>query len=277
MWCSPRAVRVSETRVPRRRGHLLVEALCALALMGVLAVAAASALRRAQQTLLTTEREARAARGAREAIAIATAMVQDASQPTAVGDTAIDFRLPIATGVTCDRIAGDAVLPPESPFSSGFMSAAQRVEPGDLLRWRAVDSLTGVVAWREARIDSVFSVAAGAACPVGLYVAATDGARARTGLRLDGSASPSAGTPVRVHRPGRLVLYRSAGEWMLGWRRCAGGLCGVVQPIAGPLLSAAHGGFRVQVDSGGVGLEVRYDRTRPPLRRRIARDIDGEP
>ena len=67
-----------------------------------------------------------------------------------------------------------------------------------------------------------------------------------------------------VTRRGRLALYASSGEWMLGWRRCTtdGLTCGVAQPAAGPLASRSAGGFRIRVDGP---LLVVYARARAPV------------
>lgn len=254
-----------------RRGFLLVEALCALALMGVLAVAAVGALRTSQRTLLTVERESRAQRAAREAMAVSAALLRDAVDPAVWGDTAIEFTARIATGVSCDTVHGGTVLPPAGPFGRGFSAMAQGPEYGDELRWRDADTLTGQVTWRVERIDSVYAVSAVTACPSGVFVDIADAARSRLALRLASRAIPPVGTPLRVGRRGRLTLYSAGGgEWMLGWRRCANGACGPVQPVAGPLASAVRRGFRVTLDTAHIGLEVRTrasgaSATAPPI------------
>jgi len=266
--------------VSMRRGFLLVEALCALALMGVLAVAAVGALRTAQRTLLTVERESRAQRAAREAMAVSAALLRDAADPAVWGDTAIEFTARIATSVSCDTVPGGTVLPPAGPFGRGFSAIAQGLEYGDELRWRDADTLTGHVTWRVERIDSVYALSAAAACPSGTFVDVADAARARVALRLVSRVELPAGTPVRVGRRGRLALYAAGGgEWMLGWRRCANGVCGTVQPVAGPLSSAARRGFRVSLDPSEIGLEVRTRAAGAPaaappivLTQRIPRD-----
>jgi type II secretory pathway pseudopilin PulG len=241
-----------------RRGFLLAEALCALALMGLLAAAAMGALRTAQRTLLTVENDSRAQRAAREAMAVTAALLRDAVDPVVWGDTAIEFTARIATSVACDTLSGGLVLPPAGPYARGFSAMAQGLEYGDELQWRDADTVTGNVAWRVERIDSVYAVGAAAACPSGGFVDAVDAGRSRIALRLVSRVMPPVGTPVRVGRRGRLALYAAGGgEWMLGWRRCANGACGTVQPVAGPLSSAARRGFRVTLDSTEIALEVR--------------------
>jgi hypothetical protein len=50
------------------------------------------------------------------------------------------------------------------------------------------------------------------------------------------------GAIARIARPERLALYRSSGEWMLGWTewsRASGGW-NTIQPLAGPLLPYAN-------------------------------------
>ncbi|MCC7001202.1 MAG: hypothetical protein IT357_03520, partial [Gemmatimonadaceae bacterium] len=172
--------------------------------------------------------------------------------------TAIEFTARIATSVSCDTVSGGLVLPPTGPYGRGFSAIAQGLEYGDELRWRDADTLTGHVAWRVERIDSVSAVSSAVACPSGAFVDAADAARARVVLRLVSRAMPPTGTPIRVGRRGRLALYAAGGgEWMLGWRRCDNGACGAVQPVAGPLSSAARRGFRVTLDAAAIDLEVR--------------------
>lgn len=265
-----------------RRGFLLAEALCALALMGVLAVAAVGALRTAQHTLRIVERESRAQRAAREAMAISVALLRDATDPVVGGDTAIEFTARIATSVSCDTLRGGTVLPPATSYLRGFSAIAQGIEYGDELRWRDTDTLTGHVTWRVERVDSVYALSAAAACASGEFVDAADVARARVAVRLVSRVMLPAGTPLRVARRGRLALYAAGGgEWMLGWRRCANGTCGVVQPIAGPLSSAARRGFRVTLDASTIDLEVQTRAVGAPaaappitLSRRVSR-TDG--
>lgn len=70
----------------------------------------------------------------------------------------------------------------------------------------------------------------------------------RVGWRLSlGDTLPATvtrGAPVRVLRPERLALYRSSGEWMLGWTEWnpATAAWHAIQPVAGPLLPHAPAG-----------------------------------
>jgi len=237
-----------------RNGYLLAEALCALALAGLLAVACATTLLQSRRALAATEARARAQRSALDALAITAALVLDAEGITLLGDTAIEFSVAVAASVVCAREGTWLVLPPArlgAPTALAIISQAP--EDGDEVRAFVGDTITGLDAWLAAPVDSASMRAAPDACTLdGRYVAPSDAGAPR--LRIaSATIDPRVrmGTPVRVLRRGRLALYSSGGEWMLGWRRCAHGACGVIQPVAGPLQGPAADGFRVRIAGPG--------------------------
>lgn len=244
-----------------RRGFLLADALCALALAGILAVACASVLTQGRRLLARVESRARAERAGLEALGIAAAIARDADSIIVLGDTAIELQLRIADGVVC-AVDGRALVLPPVQVASGtpLVQAAQPLEPGDELRAWVEDSVTAFRAWVASPVESVTVRTGDEPCgPAGGFVSASDAGAVRERLVLAAvDARVRAGTPVRVGRRGRLALYSAgAGQWMLGWRRCAHGACGAVQPVAGPLRSAAQAGFRARWTSGALELAVR--------------------
>lgn len=243
----------------RRAGFMLAEALCAVALAALLAVACAAALGGVRRAMLVAESRARAERAGLEALQVIAALARDADSVVLLGDTAMALSVRIASGVVCASDSVSLTLPPVRVASDqALVARAQPVEPGDELQLLHRDS-TGVNSWWEATtVDSVAERSGEAPCGAsGGFVAAADAAAPR--MRLVPRVMPPAvraGTAVRIGRRGRLGLYNAGGgEWMLGWRRCANDACGVVQPVAGPLRTPAAGGLRLRARAPGV-LEV---------------------
>jgi type II secretory pathway pseudopilin PulG len=244
-----------------RRGYLLAEALCALALAGLLAVAAAAALTTARRAMAVAEGRARAERAGREAIQVVAALVRTADSVEVLGDTALELSIRIASAVVCGRDGAALVLPP-ARVTSGlpFTNRAQPIEAGDAAEVLELDTLLGSARWARSRVDSASERSALSVCgPADGFVDAADAGASRIRLVLADSAVRAApGAAVRIGRRGRIAIYYAgAGEWMLGWRRCGQGTCGVIQPVAGPLRSAASGGFRVRTDGVGFAVSVR--------------------
>lgn len=240
----------------RRRGFLLAEALCALALAGLLAVTTATALLQGRRLLAKAEARARAERAGVEALQVTASMVRDADSIVVLGDTALEFQARIADGVVCARDGDGILLPPARPsIGAPLVALAQPPEAGDELRAWVEDTLTGYRAWVVAPVESLTTRTGDAPCGSARgFADAGDASLPRMRLVSVGlDARIGAGTPLRVGRRGRLALYNvGAGQWMLGWRRCANGTCGVVQPVAGPLRSPAAGGFRIRAAGGGT-------------------------
>jgi hypothetical protein len=238
-----------------RRGHLIAEVLCALALAGLLAVACATSLLHARRLIAAAEQRARAERAGLEALQVVAAIARDADSIVVLGDTAVELHTRIADGVACARDGAALLLPPVRTASGSALAAmAMPIEPGDEVRAWVEDTLTGYRAWLAAAVDSVTTRTGESPCgSAGGLVAAADAAETRLRLVASGlDGRIGAGTPVRVGRRGRVALYNvGGGQWMLGWRRCLGGTCGVVQPVAGPLRSPAAGGFGVRLLAAG--------------------------
>lgn len=239
----------------RRRGHLLAEALCALALSGVLAAAAALSLGAARRAMASTDRLASAERSSREAVSIIAALMKDADSVVVEGDTAAALSVTIGVGAVCARSGNAIMLPPMDVSAGGPIAArAQPIEAGDLISILMVDSLAIGAYWVHTLVDSVSERTMSSPCGAteGWATPADAGAtRLRLVLRDTPSADMPIGAPVRLLRRGRLSLYHAGrGDWMLGWRRCAadGSGCGAIQPVAGPLRTPGAGGLRLRVD-----------------------------
>lgn len=238
-----------------RSGFMLAEALCALALAALLGVACATALAGVRRAMVSAESRARAERGGREALQVVMALARDADSLVVLGDTAVELTIRIASGVVCARDSTSMTLPP-ARIAAGpaLVARSQPVEAGDELTLLLRDTLVGVLRWERGTIDSVSERAGEIPCGSATgFVAASDAASPR--LRLVPRSMRSdvrPGVPVRIGRRGRLALYYAGrGDWMLGWRRCAGGSCGVVQPVAGPLRGPSAGGFFAQTAGTG--------------------------
>ncbi len=243
-------------RLRRRAGHLLVEALCALALGGVLIATAAVALSNVRRAMTASESVARARRTAREGASIAAAMLRDADAVTLLGDTAAHASFLVAISAACDIEASRrAVLLPPSEVSSGrpFTRRAQAIEAGDEVAVLASDSIGHGAAWISTVVDSVAIRTTSSPCgPLEGWTSGVDAnaPRIRLALRDSLAASVRVGAPVRITRPGRLALYHAgSGDWMLGYRRCAvDGTCGASQPVAGSFVTPGRHGIAMRLD-----------------------------
>ena len=250
---------------PARRGYMLAEALCALALAGLLAVSAALSLGSARRAMASADRLSTASTAAREAVTIIAALLADADSIRIEGDTAVRLAIVVAVGAACD-ISGPnrnvILLPPvEVEAGNAFTARTQAIEVGDIATVLVVDSLGQNGQWVRTVVDSVgkrtATMPCGAADGWG-SLAMAGAARQRLVLRdaLPSAAAP--GAPVRINRVGRLALYSAGnGDWMLGWRRCNVSACGAVQPVTGPLRTPGAGGLRFVVDSAASLIEVR--------------------
>jgi hypothetical protein len=245
-----------------RRGYLLAEALCALALAGLLAAAAAMLLTGARRSLHASERRDRAERAERETLAILRESLAGADGIILRGDTAVEFDLLVGTGVVCAREAMALVLPPPTVRSGlPLTTIAQPLGPEDVVAVRTSEVADEEVWWIGA-VDSAQVRLLPGVCDAGSGWRATEDADAALlRLVLVNPLPPEveSGAPVRIGQRGRFTLYHAGGgSWMFGWRRCHPWLdvCGPVQPIAGPLRPPSAGGLRLRWEDGASGLAV---------------------
>lgn len=243
--------------MPVRRGHLVVEALMALALAGLLAAAAALALTGARRSLHAAERRDRAERAERDAVAILREALSAGDAVLIRGDTAVDLDVLLGVSVVCAVETRALLIPPA--IGAGALTAMPQAPGRDDLVAVRLDSTEeswwyGVVDSLQSRVMPGVCDAAGGWQPGGAPAPAL-----RLVLLDTVPGEIRAGATVRLARRGRFTLYHAgSGEWMMGWRRCHPWLelCGVVQPVAGPLRTPSAGGLRFRALEGPARLEI---------------------
>lgn len=238
-----------------RSGHTLAEALCALALGGVLAAAAGLMLASARRALEESELRIVGGRAEREAVAIVRKALGAGETIVLRGDTAVELDMLTGASVVCGSAGRVLLLPPIRTASSLPLSAVPQLPvPDDLVSVRTFDgSAEGL--WWNGLVDSVALRRLPGQCRVedGWRAPADSAAEVLRIVLLDSvPADLQPGAEVRVFKRGRFALYHlGRGEWALGWRRCHpwSGACGTIQPVAAPLRAPGAGGFRVMADA----------------------------
>ncbi len=229
----------------------------ALALAGVLAAAAALALTGARRSLYAAERRDRAERAERDAVAILRGALSAGDAVLIRGDTAVDLDMLLGASVICAVESRALILPPVG--GAGALTAMPQEPARDDLVAVRLDSTEE--SWWYGVVDSLQLRVIPGVCD------------AATGWQPGGASAPvlrivlidavpgevRVGAMVRLARRGRFTLYHAgSGEWMMGWRRCHPWLelCGVVQPVAGPLRTPSAGGLRFRLLEGPSRLEI---------------------
>jgi type II secretory pathway pseudopilin PulG len=236
-------------RMKIRRGVGLAELLVALTLAAILSAAGVAALASTERYVRRARATSDARRNLREASAVLASELR-AATPDSLhvrGDTAVDFPGIVGVSVACVSAGNVLVLPPDVA-ASGVPYSSWRATPelGDVV---ALFDTAGAGGWRTALVDTASTRADGAGCkPSSGLLSAADSAARRPVMRVVLQSSPNpevpVGTPVRVLRSGRYALTRAGdGSWSLSYRRCAGSLCGVAQPVAGPFAAPADSGL----------------------------------
>lgn len=247
-----------------RAGALVAELAVALLLAGVAAVIGGGVLVATERRLRRDASGDRATQAIRDVVHALSTDIEAALPDSfrARGDTALDLYAHVGVSVVCVK-SGRVVVLPGATSSTGtpYSFWRQLPEAGDLLV--AWDS-SGSGRWHSAAVDSVAMVTDGAGCSTASAFRTRADSVARiavTRLRVTPPLPPrvSAGAPLRIFRAVRWVLYRgSDGAWSLGYRRCPAGVCGTVQPVAGPLSPAADSGLAFGLGEPGViGIAVR--------------------
>lgn len=232
-----------------RRGITLVELLTALVVTSLLA----SALFRLVDSAQRFTRGSAELADQRAQLAVATFAVESELQAVAprdgdllsVSDSAVAYHGSVGSAVTCNVgvaaldlappvLASGAALTwwnsaPQPADSLLVFDEGARSDAGDDRWWRA--ALRGVSALPDACLHTPFLDS--------IADAGKSGWRLIPSLPLPSTVT--AGAPVLVVRPRRFALYRSSGEWMLGWSEWnwATGAWQGIQPVAGPLLAHA--------------------------------------
>lgn len=228
----------------------------ALALAGVLAAAAALTLSHARRVLQAAERRDRAEGAERDAVAILREALTAGDAVLARGDTAVDLDVLLGVSVAC-AVESRAVLLPPVSVAGTLTALSQEPTRDDLLAVRLDDTEE---TWWYGVIDSVQVRGRPGVCDELDGWQRGAAAPALRVVLMDTLPSEArVGATVRIARRGRFTLYHAgAGVWMLGWRRCHPWLevCGVVQPVAGPLRTPSAGGLRFRHLEGPSRLEI---------------------
>jgi prepilin-type N-terminal cleavage/methylation domain-containing protein len=238
--------------VLNRAGMSLAELLVALSLGGIVLGVAAGSMLRQQRGVRWTEGLSGAelqVRPVMRALADELSQLDAAAGDIAAGqasDSSLQLRSVVAASMSCDSASALTLLPEtsEAPMMAG---SARPPEAGDSawlyggpsLGWRA-RAVTGVT-----RTTVACAVPASPAAPVYRLI-------------LDAPPDAPAGTPVRVTRWERWVVYRAGdGKSYVGIRDYSPSTSRFLsaQPVAGPFLrslrSGTRTGFRYFDASGG--------------------------
>ena len=264
-----------------QRGFTLTELLVAMIVAGVvLALLTLTALH--QQRLLGDLLEDAALTGQlREAAALVPidlrALSVGGGDLREARDTALELRNTIASGVVCDTAGRSIVLAPVTAGADTYTSYTTSIEPGDTVWLYTPGDLAD--GWLPRAVTSIGTAAPGQCRPGAPTLALDVAARARTAITLDSTPGALAiGAPLRVTRPVRLSLYRSAdGTWNLGERDWNPSLqrFNSIQPLAGPFLSAAAAGLTfAYLDSARAELPTPVEN--PAAAAAIAVTLRGE-
>ncbi|MDB4879548.1 MAG: hypothetical protein JWL60_994 [Gemmatimonadetes bacterium] len=246
-----------------RRGATLAELLVALTLGAIILGVATGSLLRQQRTTLAMTTAARSGTALRLATALFAAQAAnhgpDDLAGAALEDTAFQLRSAVAVGSACESSASPSFAVGGPDLSAGGLASPPR--QGDSLWWYRpeVDGWAG----RLVTAAHVEAGACGAPSP-----ASPLGTSTTVHLRLAGTDTIPALTPVRLTRQERLVLYRASdGGWHLGLREwnVATQSLGSPQPVAGPFVRG-QSRFRY-FDAGGAELQPPLGASDPPVAR----------
>jgi hypothetical protein len=163
-------------------------------------------------------------------------------------DSTMQIRAVIASSLACDTAASAVTLLPDVASGVATGGVARTPAVGDSLWFYPGDSL----GWQPRRVTGVSHGRSACSLP-----ALPAGPAYR--LALDAPAYVPGGTPIRVTRQERYVIYRASdGWWYLGARAwsTATGSFAAPQPMAGPFLrlwpNGAITGFRYFDSLGAV-------------------------
>lgn len=226
-----------------RHGATLAELLVALTLASVVLATATTSVLRQRRTTSAIGGQARASAQLRAVTGALQAELSALGQgtgdvvPGEARDTALQFRMLVATGVACDDAEGSATVGGDDAGAAALSGAAPKV--GDTLWWYGAHPAE----WRGRRI--VVSDSVTASC---MHTGAAP--RPMRRVRIAGQDTIPFGALLRVSRPARYAFYRSGdGSWQFGFRDWleTGGQFPPPQPIAGPFVMGvadARTGFR---------------------------------
>lgn len=253
-----------------RRGASLVELIVALTVAGLVLAAATESLLRQQRAARWVGGVAGAEgqmRSLAQLLPAELALLDAGAGDVAAGqasDSTIQIRAVVASSLACDSATNVITLLPEALTGIAIGGSARVPAIGDSVWFFAGDSL----GWRGTRVAAVARVNASCATP-----ASPLGPTHR--LTLSASLDMPGGTPLRVTRQERYVIYRASdGRYYLGARDWSLALAafGAPQPIAGPFIralpSGAYSGFSY-FDSVGASIVPNGTNERDIVRVRV--------
>lgn len=250
-------------RVSSRRGSTLIELLVALPIfaiigaIGAVMLLATHRLVRGSDGAITSTRELRHA----SAVLAGDLRPLSAIDVRAWSDTAIEFNATVGVGIVCDARArrNELYLLPIGDTEAARTSWNAPPQAGDaVVAWRTLTATSATLAPMRSIVTSISATRACATSPQLLSSAAPAALAQRLILRDTLPQSVMLGTPVRVARRTRLSLYQASdGAWYLGRTSWGGSGWDVIQPVAGPLLSARNHGLHIELqDSLGTNVSV---------------------
>lgn len=225
----------------KRPGMTLAELLVALSLGGIVLTVAATSMLRQQRGVRWTEGLSGAELQLRPVLRLFADELSslDAAAgdiaPGQATDSTLQVRAVVAASLTCDS-ASSVTLVPEPPGAQPMTGTARPPAAGDTL-WLYLGAAFG---WRPRTVTAVQRVTTACGVP-------TTASSPTVRLLLDAPADVAAGTPVRITRWERWVLYRAGdGRWYAGIRdySVATERFLAAQPIAGPFQRATRAGAR---------------------------------
>lgn len=263
-----------------RRGAGLLEVLVALPLIALIGTITVQLLLTVHRQVVREDGSIGATRELRQGAYILASELRGlrARDVVAWSDTSIEFDALVGTGIVCgvNRAAFTVDLVDDDENTA--VTVAGDADPLAVVWNQPVQVGDRVALWaldRSAPADTLRSIqhalrgsTSGAQC-VGSPLLAPAATTVRLSLADSIASDIPVGTPARVTRRIRYSLYRAGdGDWFLGRRTRGSTGWDVIQPVAGPLLSAAAAGLRLSVhDAAGA---VLVDTTGAPHRVRIA-------
>ncbi len=252
-----------------RRGSSLIEVLVALPIIALIGVIAVQLLLSVHRQVIRDDGTLGATRELRQgAFILASELRGVRSRDVFVwSDTSIEFDATVGTGVVCAAPPGAATLDLVDDDGATAAAVATDADPlaaiwnqppqaGDRITlWLAephpasthsADTLRRVV-------RTLHALTAGSHC-AGSPLLASSATTIRLQLADSTTSAVAVGTPARITRRTRYSLYRAGdGDWFLGRRTMGVTGWDVIQPVAGPLLSASALGLRMLVyDAAGT-------------------------
>ena len=251
-----------------RRGFTLTEMMFVLVVFGLVAAATMRIIVR-QQRFYASTTDLMAMRN--------TLRDVDASLPSdlrgissiggdiyAMSDSAIDFRLATGISVVCSVGVGrlTVVIPPTNVANrSGLSTWLSAPTSGDTAFFYDEGATSAVTddSWQRVPVTAALAVGI---CPTTSGFTTTSAEQNASwtvtlGTALNTGVVP--GSVIRFYRHAKYKLYQptAGGSWYLGYQDCPGGVCGTMQPVAGPYLAysatAASTGLRFEYrDSTGA-------------------------